>query len=136
MIRSKQWPNMMGSNSSLIILELIDSFDIFPGQDKSWITRNFSTYSPVSEIPKWSATPKGERIKPGISYIISSGRRIAQPFFTSFDIALLRKVSCLDADLWLPYFLALMISNFQIFSSRCFKEKLQPCRSLFLKFST
>ena len=46
--------------------ELTELFEVFPGNDKSWVILFFGMKSPVSVIPSCVATPIGLSISSGI----------------------------------------------------------------------
>ena len=83
-------------------LEFTECPDVIPGKDKSWVTRFFGTNSPDSLTPSCSATPNGDRTRPGMHEALSIGKSNSQPFVISFRNALPRNSVWTSADLWLP----------------------------------
>ena len=130
---NKQYANMHGSRDSSNILEFVDSWDLQPRNDKSWVILFFGTNFPLALIPKASATPIGEITRFGISFAQANGKMSCQPFQISFLRPSAKKFSCFKADLWLPLFIAPCRSKIQTCSSIGFIIHLEPTLISFSK---
>ena len=124
-------PNMQGSKVSSFTLELIDSPEVSPWKDKSYVTRSLGTNCPAGSTPtSCSTTPRGKLDKCGISLARSIGSISSHPFITSLYRALLRNSACFTADLWFPLAITCCRSRFLLCSSSSSISHLDPWSSM------
>jgi hypothetical protein len=86
-----------------LLREFTDSFENFPGKDRSWVILSEGITSPLLFIVDWLTIPIGNIYAPANWLACSGSKGRIQPLFTSFSMLVINTSCLARADLWFPY---------------------------------